>query len=497
MDKEVLLKLNNMQIASGKRTLATVPRLWVRPGEIHGIIGESGSGKSLTLLSIAGLLAPGLTCTGEAVFHLGEINHSLYNTSEKIWRTLRGRHIGMVFQEPMTALNPQMTCGEQLMEAWCVHGSAQNAAEEINKALLQVGFTETERFLQSYPHQISGGQRQRIMIAMASLHKPALLLADEPTTALDTISASGVMDALVDTCTKMGSALILVSHDLETVAKYCRFITVMRRGEVVVSGTREEVLSENPHPYVRELLDANPTAKNHRVADSDAILKAEHLGKLYRHKGKLFEALKDVSFALSSGQTLALVGFSGSGKSTIARILTGLEDADTGMLYFNGARLKTGKPTGIQMVFQDPYASLNMELTNLYTVSEVFRVKGENHAAANAKAMALLGKVGLSREMANGYPHQLSGGQRQRLCIARALASEPRVLILDESVAALDPLVQKQILDLLKSLQAQTGMIYIFITHNLQVARALGDRFLVLDKGHIVHYGTELTGLPA
>jgi peptide/nickel transport system ATP-binding protein len=491
-----ILHIQSLEIFAYDKSLAAIPSLEIKAGEVHGIIGESGSGKSLTLLTIMGLLGKSLHAKGAMYFGMEE-PMDLLNLRNKEWLGIRGNKIGMVFQEPMTALNPQMTCGAQLIETWQVHKKStyKEAKLASEKALNSVGLEDYTRFMHSYPHQISGGQRQRVMIAMATMHSPLLVLADEPTTALDSISGKAVMDTLLKACKEAGSALLLVSHELDVIRQYCDFVTVMRHGKVLVSDTSSSVFEENVHPYVYELLQAQPKPKIDKIPNDLPILIAKNIEKSYIKGKSEVKALQNINFSLTKGQTLALIGFSGSGKTTLAKILSGLEKADNGEIRFNNHDVLNSRGGEIQMVFQDPYSSLNMEIKNIHTVSEVAKVRGAHKEEALEIAKKLMEQVGLGEQFHNKYPHQLSGGQRQRLCIARALAAKPQILILDEAVAALDPLVQKQILDLLRRIQKETGIIYIFITHNLQVAKSIGDQFLVLSNGKVQHYSPEFSVL--
>ncbi|MEK0420507.1 MAG: hypothetical protein RLZZ161_358 [Bacteroidota bacterium] len=487
-----VLHIQSLKITRGERELSAIPQLDLEKGKTYGIIGESGSGKSLFLLSLMGLLSKELQVTGNILFESESDTISLLGAKPEVLRKLWGKSLGMVFQEPLSALNPQRKCGWQLMEALTVHQKINrvNGKEQCLKALADVGIEHPERIFDAYPHQISGGQRQRVMIAMATIHKPALVLADEPTTALDPETAEKVLEILVHVCRSIGSSLILVSHDLPLVTKHCEHITVMQHGKVVVSGKAGEVLGkEQMHPYVKALMDAMPTGKRDAMPEGTEIFTAEKLAKTYRKDKNEFKALQNISFKLKKGDALAVIGFSGSGKTTLAKILTGLETADEGSVIFNGESLLDKKPTGVQMVFQDPFSSLNSEINNRETLLEVLRLKGADNETAHNKSAKLFKQVGLDESLLDRFPHQLSGGQRQRLCIARALAGSPQVLVLDEAVAALDPLVQKQILDLLKSIQEQTGVIYLFITHNQEAAKYLCHRFIKLEHGNCVSEG--------
>lgn len=487
-----ILHIQSLNISRGDMTLSSISELRIEKGKIYGIIGESGSGKSLFLLSVMGLLPKELNVSGNIIFNKEGAETSLLQANAEMIRQLRGKSIGMVFQEPLSALNPQRKCGWQLMEALEVQQqiSKEKGKELCLKSLSDVGIEQPERIYDAYPHQISGGQRQRVMIAMATIHKPALVLADEPTTALDPETAEKVLETLVQVCKNIGSSLILVSHDLPLVLKYCGHITVMQYGKVVVSGSSEDVLAaEKMHPYVKALTDALPVGNREALPQADTVFEATELGKTYKQGDKKFTALSHISFSLKKGEGLAVLGYSGSGKTTLAKILTGLESSDDGGVMFNGESILSRRPTGVQMVFQDPFSALNAEISNRETLTEVLELQGVAHHEAERRVLELFRQVGLDSSLLNRFPHQLSGGQRQRLCIARALAGNPKVLVLDEAVAALDPLVQKQILDLLKSIQEQTGVIFLFITHNPAAARYLCHRYIKLEKGACVAEG--------
>lgn len=488
MPADVLLKIDQLKIEVNDTTksLLKLENLELRAGEIHAIIGESGSGKSLLLKTILGLLPNGLSEKGNIFLN----NRSL---SKADWLSIRGKHIGMVFQEPMSALNPQMTCLAQLKESWKIHAPAseKKSLDTIYSRLdaVGLGFLK-DRLANTYPHELSGGQRQRLMIAMATLHKPDLILADEPTTALDFFSRKAVMSDLIKIATELGSAVLWVSHELDLVRKYAQQITLIKRGEVLQQGELNHVF-DNPVPYLKELILSSPKQKLDKIQLGSVFLQVKNLRKTYRTRVgdsiKKVLALDDFSVELSPRQTLAIIGTSGSGKSTFAKLLVGLEKPDSGEVLMNGNPLKLTPPTGIQMVFQDPLASLNLRQSAKQAVLEILRFKNPQKVQIELKkqAIELLNKVGFDDRLIEAKPRQMSGGQRQRLCIAKALATEPKILILDEAVAALDPLIQKQILDLLKEIQIAEGLIYLFITHNLDVARALADKMIYLNEGRI------------
>ncbi len=482
--KPALLKIQDLQIHAGSNSLVHLPNLQLESGEMHGVVGESGSGKSITLFVIMGLISNQLKVSGSVQFEGVE----LLGLQDDVWQTLRGKRIGMVFQEPMSALNPQMKCGKQLMESAMIHEpNVDIAKEKVHRKLDQMGLGEIkERIMKSYPHQLSGGQRQRVMIAMACVHEPPLILADEPTTALDSLARQQVMADLQRVCKEQGSALLWVSHELDLVKQYAENVTVLRRGVCVTQGTCSDVFSDQAHGYVRELLNAMPKGVWVNPIESQVpVLEINHLTKEYGEKPNTVKALLQFNEVLMQGETLSVVGLSGSGKSTLAKLLVALEQPTAGEMLLNQRALLKRPPTGIQMVFQDPYSSLNPNAKAIDAVLEVVEWvnRGNTLTDHREKAMMLLEEVGFDLRLSEAYPHQMSGGQRQRLCIARALASEPKVLILDEAVAALDPLVQKLVLEMLLELQKKRGLSYVFITHNLEVARAISHRIIYLEKG--------------
>jgi ABC-type glutathione transport system ATPase component len=484
MMKPALLKIQDLQIHAGSNLLVHLPNLHLESGEMHGVVGESGSGKSITLFVIMGLISNQLKVSGSVQFEGVE----LLGLQDDVWQTLRGKRIGMVFQEPMSALNPQMKCGKQLMESAMIHEpNVDIAKEKVHRKLDQMGLGEIkERIMKSYPHQLSGGQRQRVMIAMACVHEPPLILADEPTTALDSLARQQVMADLQRVCKEQGSALLWVSHELDLVKQYAENVTVLRRGVCITQGTCSDVFSDQAHGYVRELLNAMPKGVWVNPIESQVpVLEINHLTKEYGDKPNTVKALLQFNEVLMQGETLSVVGLSGSGKSTLAKLLVALELPTAGEMLLNQRALLKRPPTGIQMVFQDPYSSLNPNAKAIDAVLEVVEWvnKGNTLTDHREKAMLLLEEVGFDLRLSEAYPHQMSGGQRQRLCIARALASEPKVLILDEAVAALDPLVQKLVLEMLLELQKKRGLSYVFITHNLEVARAISHRIIYLEKG--------------
>jgi len=483
-----LISIENLTIASKGKLLLNLPHFTSTLGEVHAVLGESGSGKSLLLKCLIGLLPDELSAKGRVQIEFEQNDLNLDDHwSRKNWQQIRGKHIGMVFQEPLSALNPQMTCGAQLKEAWEIHAEQKDkkSESEIRERLTDVGLGEDiERIMQSYPHQLSGGQRQRVVIAMATMHKPQIILADEPTTALDFFSRKRVLTDLVNVIRKFNATLIWVTHELDVVADFADSITVLRNGELIQSGSVTEVLITNPHGYVLQLLNAIPKKKNAAVNGENLSLSIENLGKVYPNNTR---ALQHFNSNLAPGETLAVIGTSGSGKSTLAKILVALETPSEGKINLNGKPLSQIPPTGIQMVFQDPFSSLNRRHTAMNAMLEVRKVCFPKETESERLKMVEQGleEVALDRELWQNRPTEMSGGQRQRLCIAKALASNPRILILDEAVAALDPLVQEQVLKLLQKIQKERLLIFVFITHDLAVASHVADKIIFLERGSI------------
>ena len=483
-----IISIANLSLSTSQQTLLQLPEFRSKLGEVHAVLGESGSGKSLLLKCLIGLLPPNITASGDIRIQIPSIDTAEFNQwTSKDWYRIRGKHIGMVFQEPLSALNPQMTCGAQLQEAWDIHAapSDTNSESEIRERLSDVGLgADVDRVLSSYPHQLSGGQRQRVVIAMATLHKPQIILADEPTTALDFFSRKKVLNDLVNVIRKFNATLIWVTHELEVVAEYADRITVLRKGQLIQTGSTQYVLQTSPHEYVQALLNAIPKRKLEVCSFGPPALEIHELGKQYPNKT---QALQHFNAHLAPGETLAVIGTSGSGKSTLAKLLVALESPSSGQITLNGHPLSKIPPTGIQMVFQDPFSSLNKRHTALDAMLEVRKVcfPKETKIERLERVGQGLKEVALDAELWIKRPTQMSGGQRQRLCIAKALASNPKILILDEAVAALDPLVQEQVLDLLRKIQKERSLIFVFITHDLAVASHVADKMVFLERGEI------------
>jgi peptide/nickel transport system ATP-binding protein len=474
--------------------------LSVDPGETLCVVGESGSGKSMTALATIGLLPRGVEVLSGSI-DLGGVD--LLSLSEAEWCDVRGRDVGTVFQEPMTSLNPVMRIEDQIAETFRAHGLLSKAARRRRtiELLDEVNLPHPELIARAYPHELSGGQRQRVMIAMALALEPKLLIADEPTTALDVTTQAQVLKLIDNLRRKKGTAVLFITHDFGVVAEIADRVAVLQNGLLVEQGTADEVLSRPRHPYTRRLLAAVPslTPPAAKVLQGEPIsLKVEHLSKTYGgrglfRKGREVQAADAVTFDIRRGETLGLVGESGSGKSTVGRCVLRLIEPDGGRieigdLAFSALSQRDLRPQRrrIQMVFQDPYASLNPRRTVERIIAEGPITQGESSAEALTRARELLGLVGLPAQAAERYPHEFSGGQRQRIGIARALAVRPDVLVADEAVSALDVSVQAEILRLIRDIQDEFGLAILFITHDLRVAAQICDRVAVMQKGRIV-----------
>ncbi|MCV2893838.1 ABC transporter ATP-binding protein [Lentibacter sp. XHP0401] len=475
----------------------------VKAGEILGVIGESGSGKSMTALAVMQLLPVGSVATGRVSLN----GHEMLELDEEALCKLRGNEVGMVFQEPMTALNPIQTIGRQVAETILIHEnvSRREAMARAAEALRRCELPQ-ERFpLSRYPHELSGGQRQRVVIAMAIALQPKLLIADEPTTALDVTTQAEVLRLLKRLAQEDGMGLLLITHDLAVVADMADRIVIMRKGEVVESGPCPAIFSTMEHPYSLALLEASdhqPERAGHvfdapllsvRDVVRDYALPRESLFGGAKH----FRAVKGVSFDIRRGESLGLVGESGCGKSTLTRAILGLEEVQGGEILLDGEPVFSGKRPNravrrkMHVVFQDPYGSFNPRWKVSRLVAEPFHLldappEGREREAA---IIGALEKVGLGAEDADKYIHEFSGGQRQRIAIARALIIKPELIILDEAVSALDVSIRAQILDLLADLGTRFGLTYLFISHDLSVVKNVTDRCLVMQAGEIVEEG--------
>ncbi len=477
--------------------------LEVAEGETVCLVGESGSGKSLTALATMGLLSPSIQVRGGSIRIDGR---SVLDAGPSAMRRMRASSMGMIFQEPMTALNPVVTVGTQIDEVLVIHGrqSKRERRAEVLQVLDSVNLPDPAAIYDTYPHQLSGGQRQRAMIAMALVLKPRILIADEPTTALDVTTQRQILSLIKALQTRNRMGVLFITHDMGVVADIADRVIVLRNGRTVEQGPVEQILRAPAAAYTRELLQSVPSlipAAQRAPVDTKPVLEVSGLSKhyggggLFRARRKVAAAV-DVGFAIQPGRTLGIVGESGSGKSTVARCIMRLLKPDAGRVTVAGEDI-AGRPEKslhavrrhIQLVFQDPYRSLNPRIPVGESVIEGLTNYGTDRAAAMEQARALLDRVGLPADAVSRYPHEFSGGQRQRIAIARALALSPQVIVADEAVSALDVVVQKQVLDLLRTLQDDLGIAMLFITHDLRVAAQVCDDILVMQSGQAVEFG--------
>ena len=503
-----LLEIAGLSLEIAGRPILKGVNLDVRSGEVVGLVGESGSGKSMTALSIMRLLPPGARASGRVTFD----GIDILSATEDQMCALRGDDIGMVFQEPMTALNPVRTIGEQVAEGIRWHtGANRTDSEALARRILDRVGLPAERFpLSRYPHELSGGQRQRVVIAIACALKPKLLIADEPTTALDVVLQRQVLDLLMDLVQENRMGLLLISHDLAVVTEMADRVTILREGEVIEAGETARVLSEQRHSYTRQLAQAsvhvprrNPVVTRARV--KGPLLTVENVSRHYPgrrlsllRRDEPIRAVDGVSFSMQPGRSVALVGRSGCGKSTLARMILALDRPTSGEIRFRGepisgrseADLKAARRE-MQVVFQDPYGSFDPRQKVEKLVTEPLHLLETRPSRAERRDMAAraLEEVGLSASDLEKYPHEFSGGQRQRLSIARAIIIRPKLVVADEPVSALDVSIRARILDLFANLNARLGIAYLFITHDLTVARAITDEVLVMHEGRIVERG--------
>ena len=542
-----LLEIKNLEItfstSSGPVKGVRDASLEVYPGETVAIVGESGSGKSTTAMAIAHLLAKNGSVTGGQILFEGrDITH----VSEKEIRVLRGNQVGLVPQDPMSNLNPMWKVGSQISEALAANGVAKGAAARARtvELLEEAGLPDAKRRANQFPHEFSGGMKQRALIAMGLAARPKLLIADEPTSALDVTVQQQILDHLDTLTAELGVAVLLITHDLGLAAERAQHLVVMYKGQIVESGPAIELLQNPQHPYTQRLIGAAPSLASRRLvsgseraeireqaqehaqvtdpepagrtadeqapefgyrdADPEAVIEVQKLSKVFPIRGSVpwrtmrFAAVDDVSFSIRRGTTTAIVGESGSGKSTVAQMVLKLLDPSAGRVLFEGKDVTTYRGRElkslrrrVQPIFQNPYGTLDPMYSIFSTIEEPMRLHGIGDGKSReAKVRDLLDKVALPSAMMRRYPNELSGGQRQRVAIARALALDPEVVICDEAVSALDVLVQAQVLELLNDLQAQLGLSYLFITHDLAVVRQIADNTLVMEKGRVVEQGT-------
>ncbi|WP_336712488.1 ABC transporter ATP-binding protein [Arthrobacter sp. USHLN218] len=521
---EPLLEIRDLAITFSSST-GDVPavrdaRLTVMPGETVAIVGESGSGKSTTALAAIGLLPDNGRVAGGQILFAGE---DLTQAGPKRIMELRGNSIGMVPQDPMSNLNPVWKIGPQIKETLRANGLPYGP-DDVAKVLSEAGLPDAERRARQFPHEFSGGMRQRALIAIGLSCRPRLLIADEPTSALDVTVQRQILDHLETMTADLGTAVLLITHDLGLAAERARKVVVMYKGRVVESGAAQEILTNPRHPYTKRLVEAAPSLSSRRIqsaraagvdsaellapveeaaAAADNVIEVQDLTKVFKlragfGKSTDFTAVDGVSFAIKRGTTTAVVGESGSGKSTVARMVLNLETPTSGRILFDGVEM-AGLSRGellkfrrrVQPIFQDPYGSLDPMYNIFRTIEEPLRVhKIGNSRSREAKVRKLLDQVALPASVMRRFPNELSGGQRQRIAIARALALDPEVVICDEAVSALDVLVQDQILNLLAELQQELGLSYLFITHDLAVVRQIADHVCVMEKGRLVEAGS-------
>ena len=552
MEKENnILEVSNLSVAFDGTTAVENVSFTLGRGRTLGIVGESGSGKSVSSLALMGLLPANATVSGSARLD-GE---ELLTMSEEQFRSIRGRRISMVFQEPMTSLNPVHKCGPQVMEMLSAHRNNQDThntpKEKVIELFREVMLPRPEKIFDSYPHELSGGQKQRVMIAMALINKPDIIIADEPTTALDVTVQRTILDLLKQLQSKHGVSIIFISHDLGVISQVADDILVMYRGHMVEQGTADEVLHNPQQPYTRGLLACRPPldSKPRRLPTVEDYLKQGELGDLgdlgtlgrpsapsapstssplisvkglsveytlkrsfFGRPLQTFKGVDGISFDIREGETLGLVGESGCGKTTLGRALLRLIDSSAGTVSYRGTplsslsakQMRALRPK-LQIIFQDPYSSLNPRITIGEAIAEPLKVYraslARGSSSSNISSLTsssscssltrrLMQQVGLSPDWYNRYPHELSGGQRQRVCIARALILQPELVVCDESVSALDVSVQAQVLNLLNDLKEQYRFTYLFITHDLAVAHYISDRIMVMQRGRIVESGS-------
>ena len=545
MNKDnTILEVKDLSVAFGGRTVVENISYTLERGRTLGIVGESGSGKSVSSLALMGLLPKQATVSGSAMLESGkwkvesgkqaDAAINLLTLDEEQMRAVRGKRISMIFQEPMTSLNPVQKCGEQVMEMMGVEsGKRKVERERVIELFREVLLPRPEKIFDSYPHELSGGQKQRVMIAMALINNPDIIIADEPTTALDVTVQRTILELLKHLQAKHGISIIFISHDLGVIGQVADDIMVMYRGNVVEQGPADQILHHPQQPYTKGLLACRPPLdeRPHRLPTVEDYLNGTDINKdtkdlkgikdpkgpndtttsplisvrdldvTYTLKRSLFgrplqtlKGVDGVSFDIHEGETLGLVGESGCGKTTLGRAMLRLIDSSSGSVSYRGTplnklstkQLRALRPK-LQIIFQDPYSSLNPRITIGDAIREPLTVHGDGD---RRKVLELMEQVGLHAEWYNRYPHELSGGQRQRVCIARALILQPELVVCDESVSALDVSVQAQVINLLNDLKEHYHYTYLFITHDLAVAHYISDRILVMQRGRIVESGT-------
>ena len=526
-----LLTVKNLDLKIDNAHILKNLNFSILKNSITAIVGESGSGKSITAMSLMGLNPKGYNISNKSEIFFEDL--SLLKISEKKWRKIRGNEFGIIFQEPQSSLNPTMKCGTQIDEVLKLHQQNYNkvdAKKIILSQLKKVKLIDAKKVYNSYPHQLSGGQKQRLMIAMALICKPKLLIADEPTTALDIIVQKEIIELIKELQKQNSMSVLFISHDISLVSHIADKIIVMKEGEIIEKGEKINILKSPSHPYTKTLLKSKPPLnirlrvlptdkyinkkiendniiskktrkeKHKKIYSKDPILKVVGLKKNYFNQNFIkkteFEALKFINFELYRGETLGILGPSGSGKSTLGKTLVLLEKYNNGEVFLNNKKINFNSKNDIknlrktiQFVFQDPYSSLHPKKKIGDSISEIinFHEKKSKISSVN-DTVKLLKLVELKKEIYDRFPHELSGGQRQRVVIARALAIKPKVIILDESVASLDISIQAKILNLLNNLKEKLSLSYIFISHDLTVLKFMSDRIMVIEDGKIVEF---------
>ncbi|MDH5611761.1 MAG: ABC transporter ATP-binding protein [Gammaproteobacteria bacterium] len=512
MDK--LLQVENLSVTfktqGGDIDAVRDISFYINQGETLAIVGESGSGKSVTALSILKLHDerqvhyPG----GKIIYQYNTVKRDLMTLDEKAMQSIRGSDISMIFQEPMSSLNPVFTVGAQIKESLQLHTNLNKdeAHQRALELLDRVGLRDPHRQIDSFPHALSGGQRQRVMIAMALACNPALLIADEPTTALDVTIQQQILELLVDLKNEFNMSVLFITHDLNLVRRYAQRVCVMQQGEIVEQGNTMEIFSRPQHEYTQYLLQSEP---DHRIVDiepsSEMVVKAVNLRchfpiykGFFKRQVDVVKAVDDISLEIHKGETLGIVGESGSGKTTLGMALLRLI-ASTGDIYFGEHKISDFREKDIrplrrqfQVVFQDPFSSLSPRMTVEEIIGEGLKLHFPelDNAQRKIRIHTVLEEVGLAKDILWRYPHEFSGGQRQRIAIARAVILQPDVMLLDEPTSALDVSVQKQVLGLLSKLQKKYGLSYVFISHDLRVIRAMSHRIIVMKDGKIVEQGS-------
>lgn len=526
-----LLTVKNLDLKIDNAHILKNLNFSILKNSITAIVGESGSGKSITAMSLMGLNPKGHNISNKSEIFFEDL--SLLQISEKKWRKIRGNEFGIIFQEPQSSLNPTMKCGTQIDEVLKLHQQNYNkvdAKKIILSQLKKVKLIDAEKVYNSYPHQLSGGQKQRLMIAMALICKPKLLIADEPTTALDIIVQKEIIELIKELQKQNSMSVLFISHDISLVSHIADKIIVMKEGEIIEKGQKINILKSPSHPYTKTLLKSKPPLnirlrvlptdkyinkkiqndniisrktrkeKHKKIYSKDPILKVVGLKKNYFKQNFIkkteFQALKFINFELYRGETLGILGPSGSGKSTLGKTLVLLEKYNNGEVFLNNKKINFNSKNDIknlrktiQFVFQDPYSSLHPKKKIGDSISEIINFHEKKSKISSVKdTVKLLKLVELKKEIYDRFPHELSGGQRQRVVIARALAIQPKVIILDESVASLDISIQAKILNLLNNLKEKLSLSYIFISHDLTVLKFMSDRIMVIEDGKIVEF---------